>query len=581
MSLSVIRGVLSIGRQKTYLRKHVFSSSRTLVTTDCSHPNVLKSELSDVVVPDWTICEMLYPKLELYHKYTAVECASSGKSYTFGQIRMKSRNFSKALKEKLKLKKGDIVAILVKNIPEFGIAAYGIFEAGLVVTTLNPAYTPDEIKKQLLDSGARAIITQASDFCKVKSALEIMHSQIPIIVIKEKQADSIPSGAIDFFEFADTVINVPDIEPGHTSDLAFLPYSSGTTGLPKGVELTHNNIVSNIFQFNHKDVSFLNPPTDNFQDVIPTVLPLYHIYGFTAGTVNSAYNGTKSVTLDKFSPELFITVLKNHRVTVIYAAPPLILFLTSHQDVKKEYFKYVKMVISGGAPLGCLDEQRFTDKVGSHVTITQAYGLTETSPLVTWFPKTYAKNENGGCIGKVVPKTYVKIIAPDDPTGTPLGMNQSGELLVKGPQVMRGYYNRPEETEKSFLNGWFRTGDLGHFNDEGCMFITDRLKELIKVKGFQVAPAELEELIRSFPGVDDAAVIGIPNQAHGEVPRAYVVPKEGFALNVEEIKEYVAIKVTKYKQLAGGVQIVDTIPKNPSGKILRRLLKQNYKEKGI
>ncbi|CAG9822644.1 unnamed protein product [Phaedon cochleariae] len=581
MSLSVIRRALSIG-QKTDLRKHLFSSSRTLVTTDSTDPNILRSPFSDVVVPDWTICELVYPKLELYHKYTAVECASTGKSYTFGQIRMKSRNFSKALKEKLKLRKGDRVAILVHNIPEFSIATFGILEAGLVVTTLNPAYTPDEIEKQLSDSGARAIITQASTFSKVKSGLKMMDSQMPIIVIKEKQADSLPTGAIDFFEFADTVINVPDIEPGHTSDLAFLPYSSGTTGLPKGVELTHNNIVSNIFQFNHKDLSFLSPPTDNFQDVIPGILPLYHIFGFSISAVNSTYNGSKSVYIDKFTPELFISVLKNHRITVLYAAPPLILFLTSHKDVKKEYLKYVKMVISGAAPLGFLDEQRFIDKFGSHVNITQGYGLTETSPFVTWYPKSNVKSEkNGGCIGKVASNTIIKIIAPDDPTGTPLGANQSGELLVKGPQVMRGYHNRPEETEKSFLDGWFRTGDLGHFNEEGFMFITDRLKELIKVKGFQVAPAELEELLRSFPGVDDAAVIGIPHQAHGEVPRAYVVPKEGFALNVEEIKEYVAIKVTKYKQLVGGVQIVDTIPKNPSGKILRRLLKQNYKEKGI
>ncbi|XP_074030495.1 uncharacterized protein [Leptinotarsa decemlineata] len=577
--MSVIRRAL-LSRNIVDYTKVIFPGSRSFATDDAA--NILKSESSDVTVPDITIPELIRSKLERNHRYTAVECASTGRSYTFGQVRTKSMNLSRALRHKLKLKPGDVVAVFSSNIPEFSIVILGLLEARLVPTTLNPLYTQNEVSTQLLDSSAKAIIVQSKAYSTVKAALDLMKLQIPIIVIKENQADSLPQGAISLQEFVDSKIDIPDLEPGTGEDLAFLPYSSGTTGLPKGVELLHRNIVSNVMQASHIDFKFTTDPSDTYQDVTPGVLPFYHIYGFTVSVINTLYHGTKVVTLEKFTPDLYISVLKNNPISLIYAAPPLILFLSAHPDVKKEYFAHLISVTSGAAPLGLLDEERFIEKIGRDVQVFQGYGLTETSPIVTFSPKGLRRSESSaGSIGVPVPNTLLKLIAPDDPTGTPLGPNQTGELLVKGPQVMRGYHNRPEETKNAFLDGWFKTGDIAYYNDKRLVFITDRLKELIKVKGFQVAPAELEAILRNYHAVEDAAVIGIPHPLFGEVPRAYIVPKKDVPLKVEDLNQYVNDKVAKYKRLEGGVQIIDVIPKNPSGKILRRQLRLKYDENEI
>ena len=245
--------------------------------------------------------------------------------------------------------------------------------------------------------------------------------------------------------------------------------------------------------------------------------------------------------------------------------------------VKQEDLDSVRMVLSGAAPLGALDEQRFIDKVGRSVHMIQGYGLTETSPGVATITLQLKEEVDvRGSIGRPLPNTLVKVVAIDDPSGTPLGVNTTGELLVKGPQVMKEYHNKPEETESAFLDGWFRTGDIAYYNEDRVLFITDRLKELIKVKGFQVPPAELEEIIRDFPNVEDAAVIGVPHPSQGEAPRAYIVVKKGTKVNREELQEYVKTKAAHYKQLKGGVAIVDSIPKNASGKIMRRSLKLEY-----
>jgi 4-coumarate--CoA ligase len=207
------------------------------------------------------------------------------------------------------------------------------------------------------------------------------------------------------------------------------------------------------------------------------------------------------------------------------------------------------------------------------------YGLTETSPTVTAISiKLKAELNPSGSVGRPVPNTCLKVVNIDDPTGTPLGPNCTGELLVKGPQVMKGYLNRPEETKNAFLDGWLRTGDMVYYSDDRVFFVTDRLKELIKVKGFQVAPAELEEIIRDFPNVADAAVIGVPHPVNGEAPRAYIVPKKDTKVNIKALEEYIKSKVAHYKQLKGGVAVVDTIPKNASGKIMRRTLKLQYEQ---
>ncbi|CAG9839696.1 unnamed protein product [Diabrotica balteata] len=483
ISLSVVSGSLAILKAKhndlispmrfcvaAVKSFPVLPNNRSIVTGE--HQNILKSQSSDFVVKDVTLTQMLYESMEPNLKYTGTISGTTGRSYTFEQIRVKSRNFSKVLREKFKLKDGDVIAMFLPNVPEYVICFLGSLEARLIVTTMNPMYTVDEIAKQILDASPKLIVTQANLVSTARSALELTKRQLPLIIVKETQAESLPEGTIDLSELINTHLDVPDLQPGNPDDVAIMPYSSGTTGLPKGVLLTHKNLTSNLTQMSHPDFSTFQPPT--------------------------------------------------------------VLFLTAHPDVKSEYFNNLKTLSCGAAPLGSLDEERFLQKVGRNINIIQ---------------------------------------------GTPLGPNEKGEILLKGPQVMKGYFNRPEETKNTFLGGWLRTGDIGYYNEDNMLYITDRLKELIKVRGFQVAPAELEEIIRDHPSVAEAAVIGIPHPLSGEVPRAYIVPKKDKTVDLEELDQYVSNKVAKYKKIAGGIQIVDVIPKNPSGKILRRKLKENYLEK--
>lgn len=234
-------------------------------------------------------------------------------------------------------------------------------------------------------------------------------------------------------------------------------------------------------------------------------------------------------------------------------------------------------MISGAAPLGLLDEQRFLEKAQKDISIVQGFGLTETSPLVTMTRSDLKNLAYGGSVGRPVSLTSVKVVDPSDPTYTALGPNQTGELLIKGPQVMKGYHKKVIETQEVFTkDGWLKTGDLMYYNDDKLFFVKDRLKELIKVKAFQVPPAELEELIRNFPDVADVAVIGIPHPTLGEAPKAFIVPKTDKTINKLKLQDFVATKVAPYKRLEGGIQIVKSIPKNASGKILRRVLKEQY-----
>ncbi|XP_063927734.1 uncharacterized protein LOC135140922 [Zophobas morio] len=569
--MSVARTILSRSLRrsvKSFFRPQL---SRTLST------NILDSGLPDVSIPSTSIPEFVFSKCEKYDHFTAIECGITGRKYTYGEIISKSKNLSRALRKKLGLKDGDVVAVLLPNVPEFPLVTLGVLHANLIVTTLNPVYTQEEIFRQLSDSSAKALITLVTAFPTASAAC---NKPFPIITIKTEQTQSTPPGAIDFAELVDNVIDLTDPVPRKADDVAFLPYSSGTTGLPKGVQLTNYNIVANISQNSSPDLPFIEETTKEHQDVIPVILPMFHIYGFTVNTMFILTKGTKLVTLPKFTPEDYVRVLRNHKPNILFVVPPIVLFLAGHPMVKREDLDPVRVAFSGAAPLGALDEQRLIEKAGKSVHMLQGYGLTETSPTVTAISIKLKEECDDVCgsIGRPIPNTLVKVVAIDDASGTPLGPNTTGELLVKGPQVMKSYLNRPEETDNTFLDGWLRTGDMVYYNDQRVLFVTDRLKELIKVKGFQVAPAELEEIIRDFPNVDDAAVIGVPHPSQGEAPRAYIVPKKNTKVDTKKLEEYVKEKVAHYKQLKGGVTIVDSIPKNASGKIMRRSLQLDYEK---
>ncbi|XP_044745483.1 4-coumarate--CoA ligase 3-like [Coccinella septempunctata] len=568
---------------KTLLVRFKLSAYQKRVKSHISKSYIVNSGFSDVAIPNVSLPEFFEEYHEKFHNFTAIECAVTRRKYNYGELRRKSTNLAKGLRKYLRLTDGDVVAIVLTNNPEFPIANLGILKANLTVTSVSPVFTPEEIHRQLVDANAKAIITEVDLAPTVKKALQKSLKDLPLIVVKTRTDQELMNGCIDFHEFVNKEIDDLVLSSVRPESVAFLPYSSGTTGLPKGVQLTHSNLVANIIQHNNPELRFKEYATDNYQEVLPTILPLYHIFGYNVVMNGIQLYGGKLVTIGKFNKGEFISMLENYQnSSIFYLVPPIVLLMIGNDRIKREYLRNIKAILSGAASLAASDEERFNEKFGNHIKTLQVYGLTEISPLATSLYPNEVEGSTSykGTIGRPILNTQIKIVDPQDPNDTPLKPNARGELLVKGPQVMKGYLNRPEETKKSITHdGWLRTGDVGYYNEEGFFFITDRFKELIKVKGNQVPPAELEAIIRSFPGVLEAAVIGIPHETSGEVPRAYVVPKSGEVINVKDLTEFVDDKVAKYKKLAGGIALVSEIPKNASGKILRRVLKEDYLKK--
>ena len=338
-----------------------------------------------------------------------------------------------------------------------------------------------------------------------------------------------------------------------------LPFSSGTTGLPKGVMLTHANLLSNLYQV-------VNAHEVSDRDLFINQLPFFHIYGMTVLMGNAIMAGATQVLASRFRPlDEFLDLFQTFRPTLFFTVPLVIQEFCHHPRVPTMDWSRLRYINTGGAPLSPDLQQRFTRITG--VPVMQGYGLTESSPGTHVNPIGKIKV---GSIGLAVANTEDKIVDPL--SGRELATNEVGELWVRGPQVMRGYYQDPEATALTLVDGWLRTGDLGMKDDEGYVTIVDRLKELIKTKGFQVAPAEIEHILVGHPDIQDAAVIGEPHTEFGEVPVAYVVLRPGAALAPEAIIAYAADSVARYKRLAR-VVITDAIPRSLSGKILRRVLK--------
>ncbi|KAK5643731.1 hypothetical protein RI129_007576 [Pyrocoelia pectoralis] len=544
------------------------------------YSSILYSQIENVEIPNITIPEYIFKSFEKYPNKIALECIVTGKKYSFKDVRHKSLNISKNFRKILKLRKGDVIAIILPNVPELPVCLLGALQAGLITTTVNPSYTADEIARQLSDSNAKAIITLASTCPTVLAATKLVKKNIPILAVKAKQSDEILRGIINLHEFIEATSEddgVPEIQAG---DVALLPYSSGTTGLPKGVQLTHRNIVANLCQLSADELIHWAFPSETLDNVVPAILPMFHIYGITNVALTHLKSLSKIICVPKFTPEIFINVLEKHKPNVLYIVPSMVSFMSNEPLVKQEFFKPITAIVCGGAPLGKQDEERLLTKALKDIDVLQGFGLTETSPAVCMASATKKKKLGfTGSVGGLLPNTCAKLISTDDDHREICGPNELGEILVKGPQVMKGYLNRIEATNNAFLDGWLRTGDVGYYDDNEMFYITDRFKDLIKVSGFQVAPAELEEVIRGHKDVSEVCVIGIPSERFGEVPRAYVVPKLNSKINVEELKEYVSSMLIDYKHLRGGVALMNTLPRTASGKIARNDLRLQYASK--
>ena len=481
-------------------------------------------------------------------------------TYTYTQLGEYSDRFSAALAT-LGVGKGDRVAILAPNCVEFVIAFFGILKAGAVVTTLNSGYREREITHQLNDSGAETLVVHSSLEPMADLARDSVKALKRVIVIRPDSSDS-----ESFWGLLESApASPPEAEIDPRNDLAVLPYSSGTTGLSKGVMLTHYNLSSNVEQFTRRKGE---EATLKANDVILTHLPLFHIYGMNVLMNGAIGVGATQVMMGRFDMDEFLGLMSGHGVSVLFTVPPVGLGLTQYPAVRDTDLSALRVGFFGAAPLSEDMQQRVRESLG--VPIIQGYGMTESSPVTNAdFMESHLIRH--GSIGPVLPDTEEKVV--DLETGereVPFG--EIGELLVRGPQVMKGYYNNQAATSETLSeDGWLHTGDIVRMDADGYVWVLDRKKELIKYKGFQVPPAELEGVLLEHPGISDAAVIGKEDLESGEIPKAFVVAGQGVELSAEDVMSFVAGKVATFKHVRE-VEFTDAIPKNPSGKILRRTL---------
>jgi acyl-CoA synthetase (AMP-forming)/AMP-acid ligase II len=418
-----------------------------------------------------------------------------------------------------------------------------------VSTTANPLYTADELANQLNDSQARFLLTAPPLLERARAAADRSGVE-EIFVLGEAE------GATPFAELLASKGEPPRVEIDPADDLVTLPYSSGTTGLPKGVMLTHRNIVANLCQGD----TFL---VEGDQERVIAVLPLYHIYGLSVLMCGVVWKGATLVTMPRFDLEEFLRLLQDQHITRAFLVPPIILALAKHPLVDKYDLSALNAVVSGAAPLDAGLEAACAERTGA--LVTQGWGLTETSPVLT---TNVGSEPRPGSVGRLLANTRLRVVDPASGRDLPVG--ETGELVAAGPQIMKGYLGRPEETAGMLdADGWLHTGDLGYVDADGYVYVVDRVKELIKYKGLQVAPAELEAVLLSHPAIADAAVVGAGDEEAGEVPKAFVVTSQ--PLSEAEVMDFVAERVAPFKKVRQ-VEFVDEIPKAPSGKILRRVL---------
>ncbi|MCL6578540.1 MAG: long-chain fatty acid--CoA ligase [Candidatus Bathyarchaeota archaeon] len=536
--------------------------------------------------PEIPLFEFLRKTAEKYPFKTAL--IYFHKEITYKELDLLTDKFATAIAS-LGVKKGDKVAIFLPNVPQFIIAYYGAIKTGAIATAISPLYKEREVEHQLNDSEAETIVV-----------LDLLYPVVEKVWSKTKLKHVIVTGLKDYMPKATAVLgsllkkipqqkverkpNVyfftelinkyeakpPQVEINPKEDLVALQYTGGTTGTSKGAMLTHMNLVSNAVMC----AEWLQG--DEGGETFLAVLPLFHIYGMTTGMNAPIYLAGKIVLLPRFDPVSTFKAIQNYRVTVFCGAPTMYAMLLAHPDLKKYDCTSVRFCISGSAPLPPEVQKKFMEVTGG--VLVEGYGLTESSPVTHCNPLDKSmKTVKIGSIGIPWPDTDAKIM--DLETGEKeLALGEIGELVVKGPQVMKGYWKMPEETAEVLRDGWLYTGDIGKMDEDGYFYITDRKKDLIKYKGYSVYPRELEDVLYEHPAVKLCGVIGKPDPVAGEIPKAFVVLKEGKTATEKEIMDFVNEKVAPYKAIRE-VEFRTELPMTLVGKVLRRVLQEEERQK--
>lgn len=516
----------------------------------------LSSNLPDIDIPETSLFEFLFGEIEPRHQ-DKLAIVDSGSEVTFGDLKASIEKFAGALAAR-GIKKGDVVALHCPNSTTFAVALHGVLRAGAVCTTVASLATAEDIENQLRMSDAKMMLTTSSIGWAGAHGAEAAGLPEEMIIGL--------TGLHGMGELLAEGHAAPDVDVS-PDDVAVIPFSSGTTGVPKGVQLTHRNLVANVAQAGGATVNALTEDTPAV-----TILPFFHIYGLTALLNLCLWRRTTQYTMGKFDLVDFLSIIAEHKVKFAFIAPPVAVGLAKHPAVDSFDLSSLETIFSGAASLQ-LDLAEQVEKRLDCV-VAQGFGMTESSPAAHI---RIGHDSPLDSIGRAVPNTQYKIVNLDSDSFEEIpvpaeGRSEAGELWIHGPQVMKGYLNNPKATAETLVDGWLRTGDVAELDEHGNVYIVDRFKELIKYKGYQVPPAELESVLLSHPDTADAACSGVVRSDGEEIPKAYVVLKAGKQVTEDEIMDYVADRVAPYKKVRA-VEFMDEIPKSATGKILRKDLK--------
>jgi len=514
---------------------------------------IYRSPLPDITIPDGGLSDYVLRRCAELGDRPALVDGMSGEMITYAELKLYVNRVASGLAA-CGLMPGDRIAIFSPNTIWYPVLFHGIAAAGGVSTTVNSLHAPDEIAFQLRDSGARFLCT-ASRFLDRAQAAVAKQPVDEIVVI---------DGAEGYASLRDVMSNsgpLPDLTINPNDDLVTLPYSSGTTGTPKGVMLTHRNLVANVAQ----NEVILGKLGEN--ERVMAVLPFSHIYGLNVLMNLTLSVGATLVTLPRFDLEQFLRTIQDQKITRAFVVPPIVVAIVKHPLAERFDVSSLRTMISGAAPLD--EELAWSAEKRLGVRVVQGYGMTELSPASHSTPDDVEAPK--GSVGLSIPNTECRLVHAV--TGIDVQGNEPGELWIRGPQVMKGYLNNPEVTATTIdKDGWLHTGDIATRDPHGYYTIVDRLKEMIKYKGYQVAPAELEGHLLKHPQIADAAVIGVADKEGGEAPKAFVVLAPGAQLTAEDVITYIAGMVAPYKKVRH-VEFIEAVPKAASGKILRKDLR--------
>jgi long-chain acyl-CoA synthetase len=527
---------------------------------------------------------LTYPEVPAYH-FLFEQVAQNpdrtalifqGRPTSYRELGTQIDAFAAALIRK-GLQKGDRIAIMLPNLPQAVIAIYGAMRAGLTPALINPMYTPQEIQHALDESGAQAIVFLDLFWPRVAQVKAVPHRiwtgvqdalGFPLSFLYKLKAKppKVPAAEAHHLKelLAAPTSGFTPVPVNPSQDAAVLIFTGGTTGLAKGVHLTHSNLIANLMQI----IEWVPRERDQVDRVL-LVLPVFHSFAFTAGLGYALACGSTAILMPKPDPDQTLKLVEKYKVTILPGVPTLYTSLLQHPRVSEFDLQSLRVCISGAAPLPVELLQRFETMTGAR--ILEGYGLTETSPV------THCNPWNGqripGSVGLPLPDTEVRIV--DLETGADLGPNQEGEVLIRGPQVMKGYWGRPAETEAVLKDGWLYTGDIGKVDENGYLYIVDRKKDLVISSGFNVYPREIDEVFYQHPAVLEACAIGVPDEYRGEAIKVFVVKRPGMEVTEQDLINHCRERLAAYKR-PREVQFVDSLPKSIIGKVLRKELRAQY-----